>query len=87
MTDHWGRLENDNRRRIEQQRKDQADYIRRFGGIEVPKTPKQYPDLNDPPPGKVKFAIYAVAFALFLLLAIVLCGATVYVYFERMPHP
>lgn len=87
MTDQWGRLENDNRRRIEQQRKDQADFIRRFGGTEVPKVPKRYPELTDPPPGKVKFAAYAIAFVLLVLLVFVLCGATVYVYFDRMPQP
>ncbi|WP_433063136.1 hypothetical protein [Dactylosporangium sp. CS-033363] len=88
MTDHWSRLEEQTRRQNEQHRKDQADYIRRFGGgAKVPKTPKQYPGLNDPPPGKAKFAAYAIAFVFLLLLLVTICGATVYVFFNRMPHP
>jgi hypothetical protein len=88
MTDHWSRLEEQTRRQNERHRKDQADYIRRFGGgVDIPKTPKQYPGLNDPPPGKFKFAMYAAAFVFLLLLLVTICGGIVYVFFNRMPHP
>jgi hypothetical protein len=81
--DQWGRLENDNRRRIEQQRADQADYIRRYGGMEVPNVPK----LPDPPPTKATVVAGAITLVGLILMIFVLCGASVYVFFARMPHP
>ncbi|MBB4742027.1 hypothetical protein BJY16_005486 [Actinoplanes octamycinicus] len=81
--DQWGRLENDNRRRIEQQRADQADYIRRYGGMEMPDVPK----LPDPPPTKARAVVGAITLLGLNLMVFVLCGASVYVFFARMPHP
>ncbi|BCJ39709.1 hypothetical protein GCM10010168_78350 [Actinoplanes ianthinogenes] len=81
--DQWGRLENDNRRRIEQQRSDQADYIRRYGGVGVPNVP----EVPGPPPTKARVVARVITLLGLILMVFVLCGASVYVFFARMPHP
>jgi hypothetical protein len=45
---------------------------------------KKYPEVGDPPPGKIKFAFAMTGFALAVIAVIVMCGAVVWM-FARLP--
>ncbi|MEV4350732.1 hypothetical protein AB0J83_40265 [Actinoplanes sp. NPDC049596] len=76
MTDHWGRLENENRRQRDQRNKEMMDSWRRenVAWSNLEQGPKRYPEVGDPPPGKIKFAVGMIGFAAVLLTLLVMCS-------------
>ena len=73
----------ENRRKQEQVRREndafwrgQEAYLRR----DSVESYKKYPEVGDPPPGKIKFAFGMTAFVIVILATIFMCGAVVWAF-------
>ena len=89
MTDHWGRLENENRRQRDQRNKEMMEDWRREKAAWRPieKTPKRYPEVGDPPPGKIKFTVGMIGFVTVLIACLVMCSLVGFMFFRLFtPH-